>query len=292
MSVLRYPGAKTKAIPILDPWVPLENGTDRLIVSPFVGGASFELFLANHRQRRILAFDWYEPLINFWQTLKYQRHKLCNHLREVHETFQKLQPEEQRLQFYDWRDRLNDDEQEQKHSNSDSSDLDDPIARAATFYAVNRCSFSGTGCSGGFSADAASKCFSSNALDRLEDLSLDRIDFGHQHFADTIVQYPDALLFLDPPYYLTNCHNNLYGSRGNMHRSFDHITLYQLLCTHPRWILCYNNCDEIRQLYGGFPQIPTSWKYSMSTTKNKKRPDGQELVVVSPWVYEERNSSA
>jgi hypothetical protein len=42
------------------------------------------------------------------------------------------------------------------------------------------------------------------------------------------------------------------------------------------WILCYNNCEFIRELYSNFKIIEVDWKYSMN--KNK---ESSEIVIVS-----------
>lgn len=42
MSILRYPGGKSRAVKILDKYIPSDA---KIILSPFTGGASFELFL-------------------------------------------------------------------------------------------------------------------------------------------------------------------------------------------------------------------------------------------------------
>jgi DNA adenine methylase len=64
-------------------------------------------------------------------------------------------------------------------------------------------------------------------------------------FADLIIADGDALLYLDPPYYVKG--NSLY-SHG--FTNSDHARLSSLLqaCDNP-WVLSYDDCEEIRALY-------------------------------------------
>src|SRR3989344_5031081 len=107
MSVLRYPGGKTRAIKSLEQFVDVndlnddgnldnnKNDTDNkdniddknnrgsadgtaVLVSPFFGGGSFELYLNSKYNIKIMANDIYEPLINFWKCLQ----ENCEHLIE------------------------------------------------------------------------------------------------------------------------------------------------------------------------------------------------------------------
>ena len=55
-------------------------------------------------------------------------------------------------------------------------------------------------------------------------------------------------MFLDPPYYLEN-KSSLYGNNGDMHENFEHDDLYEILKTKSNWLLTYNNCDYIKNLY-------------------------------------------
>jgi len=68
----------------------------------------------------------------------------------------------------------------------------------------------------------------------------------------------------------------LYGLRGDTHRGFDHKALAELLNKRDRWILSYNDCQEIRELYKNNPILSIEWLYGMS--KNKQ---SNEVLVLS-----------
>ena len=61
-SPLMYPGSKAKLWSTIQNYIPKDIP---MIVSPFVGGASVELNCAA-RGIKVLAFDNFEPLVNFW----------------------------------------------------------------------------------------------------------------------------------------------------------------------------------------------------------------------------------
>jgi DNA adenine methylase len=63
ISLLRYPGGKSRAISQLQRFVP-ETITE--ICSPFFGGGSFEIHLAN-RGVIVNGYDAFPPLVTFWQ---------------------------------------------------------------------------------------------------------------------------------------------------------------------------------------------------------------------------------
>jgi DNA adenine methylase len=82
------------------------------------------------------------------------------------------------------------------------------------------------------------------------------------------------LIFLDPPYYLEKA-STLYGNNGDMHDTFDHYKLYKCLLTKKNWLMTYNNCDYIKNLYKDFIIIETSWSYGMNKSKKSS-----EIVII------------
>jgi DNA adenine methylase len=109
---------------------------------------------------------------------------------------------------------------------------------------------------------------------------------------------------MDPPYYLEK-KSNLYGTEGDLHKNFPHPQLAGLckrLCVVPdnsntetesktttnsnahsdaMWLLCYNNCDHVRQLYADFKIVEADWSYGMSSnSKGEQHP--KEILILSP----------
>ena len=253
-SVLRYPGGKTRAVPVLAEHIPQDTME---ICSPFLGGGSFELYCASARNLKVHAYDIFRPLVEFWQHLLQRPVALANRAGEYLPTLA-------RDEFY----RL---QREQET-------LSGKISRAAAFYVLNRSSFSGCTMSGGMSP--GHRRFTPSAVERVRAfphreisarLSVERADF----YA-SIPRHPGATIYADPPYLLEN--PNLYGKRGDCHAAFDHEGLRDLLFQRGgRWLLSYNDAPEVRDLYDGVDITRPQWKYGMGNNKNSR-----EILVMSP----------
>lgn len=84
----------------------------------------------------------------------------------------------------------------------------------------------------------------------------------------------NVVIYLDPPYFEKG--NELYQFGFNEE---DHIRLASLLkTTKAKWILSYDNCDYIMNLYNGWSNIDviSDVNYSIKTTRNK-----QELLITN-----------
>lgn len=255
-SPLRYPGGKTRACKVLDDIVVENFGQPSMIYSPFFGGGSFELYMTNKYHCQVIAADGFLPLANFWEVV--QSGKVDTLVAEA--TALKPVTKEK---FKDMRKVI-----------IDVSVC--PVTRAAHYYALNRCSFSGATLSGGFSADAEAGRFNTSAMNRLKALNMTHVQVRHQVFQEFLATVPDDgdhVLFLDPPYYVDS---KLYGSMGDMHECFDHSLLANILKTKSKWILCYNDCEMIRKLYNGYRILNVSWSYGMNQSKKSS-----EIVILS-----------
>lgn len=255
MSVLRYPGGKTRGVPVIAPFLP----TDEVIHSPFFGGGSVELYMTRRYGTEINANDVYEPLINFWRCLKSPEKRL------------------QLIRYVKGRLPITAHGFKCMQTRIDDLSITDST-RAAMFYIVNRASFNGGTASAGFSRHNAGLI----SKERLRDLGLielDRVRFSADHFdsfLDTIST--DDFLFLDPPYAIRSDH--LYGVKGDAHRSFDHEALAIRLRPRRRWVLCYNDSEYIRSLYGNCKIVEVSWYHSLQRGNN-----GNNELIIMPWSY-------
>lgn len=252
MSVLRYPGGKSRAIKTLIKYVP--NDIDELY-SPFFGGGSFEFSIQKKYNIPVYANDKFEPLFNFWSALKKNNTRLINEVKNVHPI-----TKDKFLEYK--KDILN--------------TKINRYVRGAYYYAVNRSSFSGSTTSGGYSPDAGKSRFNEASIERLKEIDLTNIDFSNEDFSYFMNEIPnDKFIFLDPPYYLEN-KSKLYGVNGDLHEDFDHKKLYNCLKKKKLWLLCYNDCEYIKDLYDDYKIITVSWKYGMNKTK-----ESSEIIILS-----------
>ena len=269
-TLLRYPGGKSRAVSVLNTY-PVGDK----VASPFFGGGSFELALLRSG-KQVYAADVFMCLTNFWQSVSTCGDavaRLCAPLlgKVTKKDFFLLQEclvsaEE----CASVEDALHNAHVQKVLSHFFSSVS--PAALAACFFVVNRCSFSGATLSGGFSSSSAVSRFTASSVERIRNWG-DSPGFfiSHADFRDFLpgVMSPEFTWFLDPPYLLEK--ESLYGVRGGYHAGFDHEALAGLVHDHAgsdgKFILTYNDCDAVRNLYSSFEFRVPSWAYGMNSSK-------------------------
>ena len=258
ISPLRYPGGKTRACKIIDnillEYFDITNFDT--IISPFFGGGSFEFYLQNKYRFKLIVNDKFIPLYNFWKQVKINKTILCDELRKI-----KSVSKEQFIAYRTTIMNLN----------------DDILQQSIQYFIINRCSFSGSTLSGGFSQEASNKRFTLSSINKIEELDFTNIEIYNDDFYEFINNFniSSSLMFLDPPYYLEN-KSKLYGNNGDLHQDFNHELLFDLLNTKKNWIITYNNCEYIRNLYKDFIIIDVNWSYGMNTSKSSS-----EIIIIS-----------
>jgi DNA adenine methylase len=266
-SPLRYPGGKTRACKILDKIINDYFDIKRFnkIISPFFGGGSFEFHMQNKYGLKLIVNDKFTPLYNFWKQIKIDKTVLCDELRKITSITKE--------DFHNYRKTI-------------ITLNDNILEQAISYFIINRCSFSGSTLSGGFSLESSKKRFTISSINNIELLDLTNIDIYNNDFIDFMNDNDnenendnendnDRLLFLDPPYYLEK-KSKLYGNNGDMHESFNHQLLFELVKTKRNWIMTYNNCDYIKNIYKDFIIIDVNWTYGMNIDKKSS-----EIVILS-----------
>ncbi len=101
-----------------------------ILLSPFFGGGSFELYFQNNYNKQIIANDKFKPLYNFWNEVKINKYALCTELYKINSI--------SKTDFQNYRNTI----------------LEvSGIIQALQYFVINRCSFSGATLSGGFSEE-------------------------------------------------------------------------------------------------------------------------------------------
>ena len=238
-SLLRYPGGKTRGVDFITQFFPkrLDN-----LLSPFFGGGSIELAIAA-KGTRVYGYDIFSPLVEFWQCV-------CTKPRELASEVEKYFPLPKH-DFYEL----------QKAQTRFKTKLQ----RAAVYYVLNRSSFSGSTLSGGMSPDHPR--FTETAIKRLKKFYNPNIIIKKGGFKQSLANHPHTFTYLDPPYLVES---SLYGRNGDAHKGFDHEGLADILKGRKHWILSYNDCEVIREMYTGFHMLTPNWKYGMSNDKSSK----------------------
>ncbi len=244
-SPLRYPGGKSRAVPmIIDNYI----REQKTLCSPFVGGGSIELTLAK-RGTKVYAYDAFKPLVIFWQMLLEDASALTHKVREYEDMNPTL--------FYNLQKTF--------------GNFTNRLEIAAVFFALNRSSFSGTTLSGGMSPGHPR--FNHRSIERLRDFEIENFTVEYADFKESIPKHSTDFLYCDPPYLINQ---KLYGEKGDKHNSFDHQALAELLRSRQGWVLSYNDCVEVRELYKGYTMLNPEWTYGMGNNKKSN-----ELLILS-----------
>jgi DNA adenine methylase len=258
ISPLRYPGGKTRACKIIDEIIIKYFNLDNfnILLSPFFGGGSFEFYFQNKYGYKLCVNDKFTPLYNFWYQVKIDKYELCNELKKI-----KIITKEDFINYRKTILELN----------------DNILQQAIQYFIINRCSFSGATLSGGFSEEASNKRYTVSSIDRIEKLNFNNIEiynFDFEHFINTYSN-DKSIIFLDPPYYLDK-NSKLYGNDGDLHNNFDHEKLFNIIKLKKNWIITYNNCDYIKNMYKEYIILNVNWSYSMNKTKSSS-----EIIIIS-----------
>lgn len=255
-SPLRYPGGKTRAVKILEK-ILLENfGSCKTVLSPFFGGGSFELHLYD-KGYKVYGNDLFTPLYTFWTVAQKNPAGLVNAVRAKMPVTKEA--------FIALREAI--------------KTMKDPLEVATAYYIINRTSFSGATFCGGFSAQAATGRLNEASLKTVASLKIDGLEFSNLGYAEFLsavdnVGAVDAVIYADPPYYISSY---IYGRDGDLHESFNHVAFATFMKgLSGSWMLSYNDCPYIRDLYKGHKILPVSWSYGMNTTK-----ESSEIVILS-----------
>ena len=261
-SPLRYPGGKQKAIEAIARMFPDGIGEYR---EPMVGGGSVFFYArSNQLAKSYWINDRFHELISFWRTVQDDEScaRLAAELEQLRSKFKSA--EAIKKYFLKAREEL-------------------PAAQyreAFLFFFFNRVTFSGTTRAGGFSSSASLHRFTASSIERLHPLpqALSGTKITDVDFEELIVAAgKDVFLFLDPPYWTAT---RLYGRNGDLHE-FDHERLAKALKkSKHRFLITYDDCDEVRDLYK-WAQIK-EWKlqYGMNNCNQKRLSKiGSELFI-------------
>ena len=262
-SPFRYPGAKGRLLPAINKYLrPLLDKTTHFH-DVFVGGGSVLINVAStDLSQKLYANDLDERIFSFWQ-LTLENDKAVN-------------------QFYEMLDVKPTVEMFKKLRATKPTGLVEKAYHAVFF---NRCTFSGIATSGPIGGydqkseypidcryNAVSLIKRFKELRRLFSGRLTVYNLPFQDYIPYIVK-DNEVMYLDPPYYQQG--PELYPV---FMKPEEHKELAEILIGRERnWVLSYDKCDEIDQLYGWADRIPINATYSVKQKSNRKT---QEYVII------------
>ena len=212
--------------------------------------------------------DLYEPLHNFWCELQHNGQDLEDAILSL----KNKHPDRvtARELFNTSKEEINDKEK----SN---------LARACSFYIVNKCSFSGLTESSSFSPQASESNFSFRGIERLSEYSelIQSWTITNLSYERMLSDEKDTFVYLDPPY---DIKDNLYGKKGAMHKGFDH-DVFAEECdrfTSPM-LISYNSDQIVKDRFNEWTVREFAHTYTMRSTGcyNKEQAKRKELVLLN-----------
>lgn len=267
---LRYPGGKSRATKFLLPKFPKHIVEYR---EPFLGGGSVALaFTKEYPDIPVWVNDLYNPLYTFWCILRDRPEELYEILKDAKE--ENPTPDAARELFNQMKIELNHPESED-------------LYRAAAFYIINKCSFSGLTESSSFSAQASVSNFSMRGIENLPKYS-ELI----QHWKITNENYWEMMStpgpvgtfwFLDPPY---DIKDNLYGKKGDLHKGFNHEMFHAWITqgnVKDLWMITYNTNPTLMEWYKNYIQVKWDLTYTMRSVGDymNEQKDRAELLITN-----------
>ncbi len=267
-SPLRYPGGKARLADFLIEVIKYNDLSMPHYVEPYAGGAGAALRLLFEEYVETITVNDADPRIRcFWQAVTKHNDLFLQLLGDSVVTVEEWRKQREIYKKRDLRKVLE--------------------LGFATFF-LNRTTRSGIihngGPIGGYDQSGNYKIDARYNRDQLArriqriGAYADRIEVTGEDGLDLLkklnryhVRAKRTLVYLDPPYYAKG--TDLYLNRFNHEQ---HASLAAYLRTHKNfpWVMTYDNVEEIRKLYSGFPQLCFNLSYSAY-----ERRRGQELLI-------------
>ena len=271
---LRYPGGKSRAVVKLLQYLP-DLSQVKEFREPFLGGGSVSLEITKRYPNiEIWVNDLYEPLYNFWCELQHNGKDLQERILALKDEYpdppEGVQKYAAKKLFDDAKFLLNDQNQP-------------AFDRAAYFYVVNKCSFSGLTESSSFSKQASVQNFSASGIGRLEEYSelIQNWTITNLSYERMLSDEKNVFTYLDPPY---DIKDNLYGKKGGMHKKFDH-DMFATECdnwTSPM-LISYNSDQIVKDRFKEWTVGEFAHTYTMRSVGcyNTDQAERKELVLTN-----------
>ena len=267
---LRYPGGKSRACTKMDQYFPdLRNYTEYR--EPFLGGGSVAIHIAKkYPHLKITVNDLYEPLYNFWIQLQQFGNELKDKLVEYKSLYPN--PDTARELFVESKELVNDE-------------TIDSLDRAARFYIVNKCSFSGLTESSSFSQQASISNFSLRGIEKLPGYQEIITGWNINQYSYEYLMREDIhegiFMYLDPPY---DIKDNLYGKKGSIHKRFNHDQ-FSVDCENSKidMMVSYNSSQLVKDRFSNWDAAEFDLTYTMRSVGEYMRDQQQikELLLVN-----------
>jgi DNA adenine methylase len=182
----------------------------------------------------------------------------------------------------------------------DLTKLDDNNILQAVYYYYNMTLSYGPMFLGWTSSNEINKDKFKRRIDKIKEMNLINLQVNCASYQDVLSNHINDFLFLDPPYYLEGDSKMFKGMYPNCnfaihHNSFDHIKLAEMLKNHKGgFLMTYNNCSKIRDLYSDCKFEYPEWQYTYgqgetrigknrkNSTKNNIKESHEIIIIKCP----------
>tara|TARA_S200000501_G_C20812378_1_gene738940 strand:- start:1069 stop:1722 length:654 start_codon:yes stop_codon:yes gene_type:complete len=170
-------------------------------------------------------------------------------------------------------------EAKEKINNEELSSRD----RAAYFYIVNKCSFSGLTESSSFSAQASESNFSYRGIEKITGYQkiIENWKITNLSYENLLTDWNGAFIYLDPPY---DIKDNLYGKSGSMHKKFDHDKFAEDCDKHTaHMMISYNSSQLIKDRFNEWYASEFDLTYTMRSVGEymRNQQNRKELLLMN-----------
>lgn len=249
LSPIRYAGGKSLAVGHI-----IENlAKVKRIISPFFGGGSVEIAIAQKLGVQVIAGDVDKPLTTYW---KYQ----LNDPEALYKSLKKLKPNKK--VYY----KVMDICRKWRKKEIKLTEL-----QLATYFFFNHALSYGPSFIGWPSKVYLNEKRYAKLLDKLRNFKAN-IKIYNCSFEKLFKRYPNDFFYCDPPYFLkedcqsSKMFNGVYPERNKpvYHNKFNHDLLKACLESHKgAFILSYNYCNKAINYYNKYKLVYPNWQYTM-----------------------------
>ncbi|MBC6414905.1 MAG: DNA adenine methylase [Bdellovibrionales bacterium] len=249
LSPIRYAGGKSLAVGHIIEKLP----NIKRLISPFFGGGSVEIVIAQKLGIKVIGSDIDKPLANYWDLQLNKPEQLYRSLKKINpdrDTYYKIM-----AICRDWRAK------KKKLTN----------LQLATYFFFNHALSYGPSFIGWPSKVYLNEKRYKKLIDKVRHFKAD-IKIHNWSFEKLFKKYPNDLFYCDPPYFLkedcptSKMFNGVYPERNKpfYHNNFNHDLLRDCLKNHKgEFILSYNNCNKARDYYREYELVYPNWQYTM-----------------------------
>ena len=265
---LRYPGGKAKIYPLVSSLIHLNTPERCTYIEPFAGGAGLALkLLFENDVNGIVINDYDYAIYSIWNNVINHSDHCCDFILNVP------------LTISEWNRQREIYKNQEHHTGFE-------VGNAALY--LNRTNVSGVlkgGVIGGLAQEGSYKIdarFNRTSLveiikriaSRKNDIEI--FNWNAVDFINKIIpNYSNTFVYYDPPYVKKG--HCLYK---NAFKESDHRQLCEtIISSTNKWIVTYDDCDFIRNLYKDYSFEIINVNYSVGKTKN-----GAELIVYGPSI--------